>query len=331
LEFYLRLAVSTGDFNGIGIEAFAKSLKLLKDWDNLSKIQFIISVNSKLITEYLDCLDIAFEIGDNSIVIFGVKCTINEIQTSGDINFGKLSLQAGLQAAHSFQSSINLIKSNKADALLTLPINKEAMYMAGWKFPGHTESIAFEFGSKDQLMILFKNNVRVALATIHVPLQNVSKLLNKDLIIKNIGIFNDSLINDFGIENPRIAILGLNPHAGEQGNIGIEELEIIEPAINYLKKNSYIAFGPFAADGFFAHGDYKQYDGIFAMYHDQGLIPLKLLANGGGVNFTAGLPIVRTSPDHGTAFAIAGMNKANGLSTADAIISVFQIYENRNK
>jgi 4-hydroxythreonine-4-phosphate dehydrogenase len=180
-------------------------------------------------------------------------------------------------------------------------------------------------------MILFTGKLRVALATIHVPLKEVPDLIDFNTILNRMKIFYGSLINDFAIEKPKIAVLGLNPHAGENGDIGREEIESIIPAIEEFNKSSELACGPFSADGFFAHRMDREFDGILAMYHDQGLIPMKLLANGGGVNFTAGLPIVRTSPSHGTAFDIAGKGTADEKSALDAIIAAVNIAKNRNK
>jgi 4-hydroxythreonine-4-phosphate dehydrogenase len=210
-----------------------------------------------------------------------------------------------------------------------MPVAKSSLYLAGWKYPGHTEMLADYCQSQEHLMILMTDRVRVALATIHIPLSRINQILSSELIISKTITLHECLKTDFGIDSPAIAVLGLNPHAGEDGALGEEENKIILPAIKKLNVSGIRAEGPFPADGFFAHGAYRNYDAILAMYHDQGLIPLKMLAAGGGVNFTAGLPIVRTSPDHGTAYSIAGKNEANSQSSYDAIISAIEIVKRR--
>lgn len=326
----MKIAVSIGDVNGIGLECFAKALDKLTNTPN--ELSFILFGPYRLIIDYLDGLDINFEETENGIKLSGYEVEIRNKGIDASIEFGQVTAEAGQIAADSIANAVEYIKAGNADILLTLPINKKAISISGFKFPGHTEMLGESFGA-DPLMILFSGNVRVALTTVHVPIKTIQNLLRPRLIEAKYTALESSLRLDFGISKPRIAVLGLNPHAGEQGNIGTEEVSYINDTIeklNILHKHS-VAEGPFPADGFFGFGQYKEYDGILAMYHDQGLIPLKLLAQGGGVNFTANLSIVRVSPDHGTAYAIAGTNTADETSTLEAIQAGIAIVENRRK
>ncbi len=230
---------------------------------------------------------------------------------------GVLALDAGRHAVESLELALSALHAGHFDALVTLPVSKEANALAGWLYPGQTEMIAAMCGGTP-LMMLCTSTIRVALATIHIPLRCVAETLTVDGLCASIEALHKALHQDIGIAIPRIAVLGLNPHAGEHGRIGTEETTTIGPAIALAQRTMQVE-GPFPADGFFAFGAYKHYDGILAMYHDQGLIPLKLLAHGGGVNVTANLTVIRTSPDHGTAFSIAGTKSADPTSTIEAI------------
>ena len=227
--------------------------------------------------------------------------------------------------------AIRDVKSNQIDGIVTAPINKNAMKMSGFNFPGHTEFIAHSYNSKRDLMMFVSDSMKMALATKHVPLKDVPQMITKDFISSRLEVFNKTLIEDFGIERPTIAVLGLNPHAGEDGNIGNEEETEIRPAIIEAKKNGMMVMGPYSADGFFGSGMYRKFDGIMAMYHDQGLIPFKALSFGDGVNFTAGLPIIRTSPDHGTGYDIVGKNVADASSITKAIYCAIDIIRSRKE
>ncbi|GAB5464704.1 MAG: hypothetical protein Kapaf2KO_01400 [Candidatus Kapaibacteriales bacterium] len=252
-----------------------------------------------------------------------------ECVTSPELSFGTVSKDAGLLAGESIEKGVASCLANEIDALVTLPIQKESLYLAGWTYPGHTEMIAARCGSNNPLMIMEHQGLRVTLLTLHISVSEIPKYITSyriDTIVKG---FDKTLKRDFAVTNPKIALLSLNPHAGENGNIGTEEIDIYLDAIEELRKENITIEGPFAADGFFAHGAYKNYDGVVASYHDQGLTPLKLLANGGGVNFTGGLSIVRTSPDHGTAMDIAGKGMANPQSLIDAFDLAIEIVNNR--
>jgi 4-hydroxythreonine-4-phosphate dehydrogenase len=326
----MKIAVSIGDVNGIGLECFAKALDKLTD--SPKDISFVLFGPHRLILNYLDELDLNFEETENGIKLHNYHIDIKNRGIDASIEFGQITGEAGQIAADSIADAVKSIKAGDTDLLLTLPINKKAISLSGFNFPGHTEMLGESFGA-DPLMILFSGDVRVALATVHEPIHNVPHLLTPDLIENKYAALENSLRQDFGIANPRIAILGLNPHAGEQGNIGFEEVSYINDTIEKLniRHDNSTAEGPFPADGFFGFGQYKDYDGILAMYHDQGLIPLKLLAQGGGVNFTANLSIVRVSPDHGTAYPIAGTKTADETSTLEAIQSGITMIENRSK
>ena len=266
----------------------------------------------------------------SGIFIMHRFCPVIECPAKAVVDFGKISLDAGKLSAEAIELAVSKTIAGEFDAIVTMPVAKSSLYLAGWKYPGHTEMLASACNIKKYMMILCTRDIRVALVTIHIPLKDVASSISVGLIEEKIRIFNDSIIKDYGIKNPKIAVLGLNPHAGEDGSIGTEEIEIISPAISKMINNGINVSGPHPSDGFFAHGDYKNYDGILSIYHDQGLIPLKLLACGGGVNYTAGLPIIRTSPDHGTAFAIAGKGLANPQSTYDALEMAVEVFKQRN-
>lgn len=323
----MRLIVSIGDANGIGLEVFYKAIELVNNCDFSDELEIALAGDYSAVKSYFSKMNYDAEYLENKMIVFGREISIEQTIETSKINLGDLMPDSGKLAGAAIELSLNSIKAGQYDALLTLPISKEAIKMAGFNFPGHTEMIGNFCNFNSPLMILCSDTVRVALVTIHESIRKVPDLITEDLIIDRIKQFSESLIIDYGIKKPKIAVLGLNPHSGENGKIGKEENEIIIPAIN----KSEFAYGPFPADGFFAHGDYKNYDGILAMYHDQGLIPLKMLAAGAGVNFTAGLPIIRTSPDHGTAFSIAGKNIAEAESTFNAIKLALSVYKNRIK
>ncbi len=328
----MKIIISCGDLNGIGVEALIKSFELIKYYSkDVSNIDFYLASNSNSIKEYIQLCKLNAQVIGNKLLIEDYSIEIIDIHDYFPLQLGKLTSKAGAAAYESIVYSAKSVLDGKFDAILTLPISKEAIYLAGVNFSGHTEILAEICHISHPLMILFDKNIRVALATIHIPLKEVHYELTCSKIITCAKKFNHSLRSDFGIGNPKIAVLSLNPHAGENGKIGHEENEIIIPAIQKLKAMDIDASGPFASDGFFAYEEYKNFDGIISMYHDQGLIPLKLLSKGAGVNFTAGLPIVRTSPDHGTGYQIAGKNLADAQSTLNAIFELQNIVLNRKK
>jgi len=317
----IRLGITVGDMSGIGLEVLYGALKS----NCASEYEVYLYANPQSVAYYYNSLFGSgnWSLPDNvRIVSYGEYV---------EAQFGKPNNEIAISAILSLEKAANDALKDDIDAIVTLPIAKKVLQQVGWNFPGQTEFFAQTVQSSSYLMILCTNKVRVALASIHVPLHSVSDLISKEKIEYTITLFAQSLKKDYGVPNPSIAVLGLNPHAGEGGSIGMEEIESIMPAIENTRRQGIEAAGCFPADGFFAHGEYKRYDGIIAMYHDQGLIPLKMLAQGGGVNVTAGLPIVRTSPDHGTAYGIAGKNMADSRSMAEAINMAAEIVKNRRK
>ena len=229
----------------------------------------------------------------------------------------------------SLKAAVVALKNKSLDALVTAPLHKYAMQSSEFSFTGHTPYLKEEFQAEDVLMLMVAENMRVGLLTEHVSIGDVAKNISKESIIKKINLLKNSLKKDFGIDKPKIAVLGLNPHAGDHGLVGKEEKEIILPAILDSRKSDCIVMGPYSADAFFARGTHEKFDAVLAMYHDQGLIPFKSLALGEGTNFTAGLSVIRTSPDHGTAFDIAGKNKADESSFRAAVFAAIEIFDTR--
>jgi 4-hydroxythreonine-4-phosphate dehydrogenase len=248
-----------------------------------------------------------------------------------NITLGKASEASGQYAIQSLDQAVQDLKNGVVDALVTAPINKQAMKLAKFPFPGHTEYFTQVFQSGDSLMLMVNDDFRIGLVTNHLPLGEVAAEITKERVATKIRILNESLKVDFGIERPTIGVLGLNPHAGDGGVIGSEEEQVIRPAVIEAKKNGIMAMGPFPADGFFGSAQFKKFDGILAMYHDQALIPFKTLSFGNGVNFTAGLPYIRTSPDHGTAYDIAGKNAADPSSFRQALYLSLDIVRRRKE
>lgn len=313
----MKIIASFGDPNGIGFETFVKSFFISKS--AFENIDFTIAANKATIEEYISKCGLVASLECNNLIINDHKVAILDVPYT-EVQFGRITMEAGKFAYNSLQMAANLVKQSKYDALLTLPISKYSISLAGFHFPGHTEYLASVDNCSDCLMILFNEKMKVALATIHIPIKEVAPKITNELLTKKITTFHHSLQSDFGSISPKIAILSLNPHSGEQGNIGSEENEIIIPVINSFQSQLLAVAGPFPSDSFFRNDDYLKYDGIFAMYHDQGLIPLKMNSRNGGVNYTAGLSFIRVSPDHGTAYDIAGMNIADPMSTYQAII-----------
>jgi 4-hydroxythreonine-4-phosphate dehydrogenase len=312
------IAISMGDFNGVGPEVILKHLSKI----DLSSSTPLLIGSETVFQFYEKSLNIRVarhrisetsEIEEGSVNIL----SISDIDES-DIQPSKISKSAGLAAMKAVEYGINSCLAGQADALVTAPISKEAIHKAGYIYPGHTEFLAEKTGTELVTMILATDQLRVGLQTGHIPMKEVPGSINSNDIVYKIESLDKSLRENFGIDHPKIAVLGLNPHAGDGGVLGTEETEFIQPAVNEVHKKGIHAEGPFPADGFFGSRKHTQYDAILAMYHDQGLIPFKALSFGKGVNFTAGLPIIRTSPDHGTAFDIAGQNKANPDSFTSA-------------
>lgn len=324
----MKIIVTIGNCNGIGLEVFYKSIFKLAQQN--FKDEIAICGNIQIIEEYFSKMKFDYKIEDYLINISGLWIKCISTPAYCPVNFAVDSELSGKTAAESLDYAVQAVSNKEFDAIVTLPISKYSMQLAGWDCPGHTEYLARKCGVETPMMILFDDKLRIALATIHTAIKDVAGELNIEKIKNTIQMFNNSLKSDFAIPAPKLAVLGLNPHSGEQGKFGSEEIEIIEPAIKQMKDSVNVS-GAFPSDGFFGFGDYKKYDGVIAMYHDQGLIPLKLLCKGAGVNFTANLPFVRTSPDHGTGFSIAGKNVSSESSTLMAIKYAGIISNNRKK
>ncbi len=315
-----------GDVNGIGTEIIIKSLNKLY---NSTPHNFIFITPINVFDSVIKNIQPAFSynIVENIPDKFYKKVTILKLPDT-EIEYGKVSSHSGLTAFNSIKTAFNLLKEKKADAMITAPISKKALTIAGINYPGHTEMLADWCNTDNFLMVFLSEKMKSALVTIHLPVKNIAKEITLLKLTSSFEIIINTLQNDFLIPNPKVAILGLNPHAGEDGVIGKEEGEIIIPAINSSKFKNHL-FGPFSPDAFFGRHRYKDFDLVLGMYHDQVLIPFKMLNSGKGVNYTAGLPIVRTSPDHGVAFDIAGKFTADESSILEAFYSAERIVNNR--
>ena len=326
----IRVGITHGDFNGIGYET------IIKTFENSGMLELCAPVVyglHKAATAYRKVLNTQdfnfFGIQDADHIAKNHCNFINLSDADITVEPGVISHAAGFWAVRALQRATDDLIAGKIDVLVTAPFNKSTVQSNEFSFPGHTEYLAERANEKQYLMLLISDKLRVGTVTGHIPIQEVAGKLSIDLIIQKVKVMNASLIQDFGITKPRIAVLGLNPHAGDNGLIGKEEQNIIAPAVQKLNEEGILAFGPYAADGFFGVGSWSKFDGVMAMYHDQGLIPFKSIAFHQGVNFTAGLPFVRTSPDHGTAYDIAGKNLADPDSLREAIYAGIDIYRNR--
>lgn len=327
----LKIGISIGDFNGIGLEVILKNLARPKLAEMAT---FVIYGSTKVVSYHKNIVDVDvhYHNAPNIDRIRTDKINIVNCWTENvNITLGKPTDLSGKYAVRSLEAATKDLRHGLIDALVTAPIHKEAMKMANFPFPGHTEYITREMQAKESLMFMVHDVLKVGLVTNHLPIGQVKEIVTRALILKKLRLMAESLKMDFGIERPTIAVLGLNPHAGDGGVIGTEDDEIVRPAVIEAKKKGLLAMGPFPADGFFGAGQHLKFDGILAMYHDQGLVPFKLLSFGEGVNFTAGLSGVRTSPDHGTAFDIAGENKANPDSFRRAIFLAMDIVRRRKE
>ena len=329
-ERKIRVAITQGDTNGVGYEVIFKAFA---DPTILELCTPIIYGSPKIAAYHRKALNIdtnfsiinnADEARDGRVNL--LNCFDDEVK----VELGLPSTEAGSAALKALDRAMTDFRSGLYDVLVTAPINKATIQSPGFHFPGHTEYIETSVGDGQKaLMILMNETLRVALVTTHLPIKDVAKAITKEGIIEKTTIFHTALKRDFRISNPRIAVLALNPHAGDDGLLGQEEKEIISPAIEELAGKGIQAFGPYPADGFFGSGAYDHFDGVLAMYHDQGLAPFKTIALESGVNYSAGLPIVRTSPDHGTAYDIAGQGKADENSMRQAIYTAIDVFRNR--
>lgn len=328
-EKMVRLGISIGDFNGIGPEVI---LKTFSDERILQVCTPVVYGSTKVLSYHKNIVpncSINFHvISEPGKAREGHFNVVNCWQETANITLGQLTEEGGKYALISLDKMTRDLRDGHLDAVVTAPVNKKALDLVQFPYTGHTEYFQDVFGG-ESLMTLVYEDLRVALVTNHVPIGEVAGMIRKDLVKKKIAAFHDSLMRDFGKDRPKIAVMGLNPHAGDDGAIGKEDEEEIRPAVIEAKKAGILAFGPYPADGFFGSGQHRKFDGILAMYHDQGLVPFKTLAFGGGVNFTAGIQAVRTSPDHGTAFDIAGKGIADAGSFRQAVYLAVDILKQR--
>lgn len=333
-EQLIRVGITHGDINGIGYEVI---LKALNDPRMTEMCTPVIYGSAKIAAFYRKNIDMqpvqltqaasADEIRNGAVNI------INVVPDDVKVEPGVDTRTAGEAAYTALERAVADLRAGRIDVLVTAPINKHNIQSDTFTFPGHTEYLEAALAGEGEkaLMVMCSDDMRVALVTTHMPLSRVPAAITREGIVDKLRVFNRSLIRDFGVHAPRIAVLSLNPHAGEDGLLGTEEKEIIAPAIEDARGKKILAFGPYAADGFFGSGIYHRFDGVLAMYHDQGLAPFKALAMECGVNFTAGLPYVRTSPDHGTGYDIAGKGAASEQSMRSAIYAAIDIYRNRRR
>lgn len=325
------IGITHGDINGIGYEVMLKTLSDNRILDSFIPVIYGSSKAAAFYRKHLDIQSLNLNIVNtieeiNTKRINIINCVDDEIK----VELGISTEEAGKAAFVALERATEDLKKGALQALVTAPINKKNIQSVEFKFPGHTEYLEKKFGTgKSALMMLVNDVMRVAVVTGHVPVKDVSTEITEKLIVEKLSVLNESLKKDFSIVRPRIAVLGLNPHAGDNGVIGDEEERVIIPAIKQAEELGIICVGPYPADGFFGSGNFSKFDAVLAMYHDQGLIPFKTVSMDSGVNFTAGLPIIRTSPDHGTAYDIAGQNIASEESFRQAIYMACDIYQNR--
>ena len=333
----MRIGITHGDFNGVGYEVILKALSDDRILELFTPVVYGIPALAEWYTRAFDLAPLSWHVVSDSSEIKNGAYNFVNIDPEGkvpEVHAGESVPEAGAAALEALEQAVVALKEEKIDALVTAPINKNNIQGDNFHFPGHTEFLEDRLGEGDEskaLMILCSGGLRVALATAHVPLSEVSHAITKDGIKEKLEIFNRSLMRDFGVTHPHIAVLSINPHAGDHGVIGSEDDEIVAPAIAEVRQAGIQAFGPYPSDGFFGAGQCPKGDGVLAMYHDQGLIPFKTLSMDEGVNFTAGLPYVRTSPDHGTGYDIAGHGEASADSLRAAIYTAIDIVRNRDR
>lgn len=327
-----RIGITVGDLNGVGPEVV---IKALADNRLLNMVTPVLYGSSRVVSFYKKLLNIE-ELNYAQVKAKGQFAhkavnVVNCWEDNFEITPGKPSKESGKAAFTALKWACDELKEGLLDALVTSPIDKSTIHSSEFPFKGHTEFLTQYFGAGESLMFMVSDAIKVGLVTEHVSLAEVSKLITKERLLAKLSVMEASLKKDFGINKPRIAVLGLNPHAGDGGLIGQEDDQVIKPVVNDLRNKGKLVFGPFPSDGFFGMAQYTRYDGVMAMYHDQGLIPFKSIAFENGINFTAGLSVVRTSPDHGTAYAIAGKNQANEGSIREAIYRAGDIFRHRTE
>ncbi|MFP4664235.1 MAG: 4-hydroxythreonine-4-phosphate dehydrogenase PdxA [Bacteroidales bacterium] len=330
MENKIRLGITHGDINGISYEIIIKTLRDSRITDFCTPVIYgspkVAAYHRKAINVSnfsLNHINDATESNPKRVNV------INVVDENIRVELGKSTAEAGESSFLALEAAVNDLQVGKIDALLTAPINKQNIQREGFDFKGHTEYLAERFETEDYLMLMISDEMKVGVVTGHLPVSEIAENITEEAILNKLRVLNKSLIYDFAIRKPKIAVLGLNPHVGDEGLLGKEEQDIIIPALDKAREEDIMALGPYPADGFFGNAAYRGFDAVLAMYHDQGLAPFKALAKDGGVNYTAGLPFVRTSPDHGTAYEIAGDGKASDEAFRKALYLALDIHKTR--
>ena len=327
----IRVGISIGDPNGIGPEVVIKALGREGVLDLVTPVVYASrAALSRYATEEHPALDYTV-VGSAEEAEDGEVSLVEAFAEDLDYHPGEATEAGGRAAALSLERAVAELKDGQLDALVTAPINKSVMPAGDFPYPGHTEMLTEQLGTEESLMFLVTDDLRVGVVTNHIPVSEVAAAVTKEAILKKLEIMDASLRADFGIHRPVIAVLSLNPHAGDEGRIGDEDIKVVRPAVEAAKEKGLLAMGPFPADGFFGSGKQQKFDAVLAMYHDQGLIPFKALSFGKGVNFTAGLPAIRTSPDHGTAYDLVGKDEASPESFLSALFLARRTFLNRER
>lgn len=329
-EEKIKVGISVGDLNGIGSEIILKTFEDSRMLEFCTPVIFASVKTMSFFKRHFNSSINFHGINDVNQVVEGKVNVVNCWKENVEINFGAEELKIGAYAIKSLEAATNALKNGAVDVLVTAPINKHNIQSETFKFPGHTNYLAQALDGKS-LMFMVTDTLKVGLLTDHVPVKDVSKHITSKNIEEKIETIYSSLVKDFKINKPKIAVLGINPHAGDHGVIGDEDDKILRPTLQKIKDSGKLVYGPYSADSFFGSNNYKNFDAIVASYHDQGLIPFKTISFGKGVNFTAGLSKVRTSPDHGTAYEIAGKNNADESSFKEAVFVAIQIFNNRKE
>ncbi|WP_027127663.1 4-hydroxythreonine-4-phosphate dehydrogenase PdxA [Gelidibacter mesophilus] len=326
----IRVGISVGDLNGIGSEIILKTFEDSRMLEFCTPIIFASIKTMSFFKKHFESGINFHGINDLNQVIEGKVNVLNVWKENIEIAFGQEDLKAGEYALKSLASATEALKVDAIDVLVTAPINKLTIQSENFKFPGHTNYLAKELGG-NSLMFMVTDNLKVGLLTDHVPVKDVAQQITVKLVEEKVQAVYDSLVKDFRVNKPKVAVLGINPHAGDNGVIGDDDEKILKPTLQKIREKGKLVYGPYSADSFFGSKNYLNFDAIIASYHDQGLIPFKTITFGEGVNYTAGLSKVRTSPDHGTAFEIAGKGTADETSFKTAVFTAIQVFKNRKE
>jgi len=329
-QYKIKVGISIGDLNGIGPEIVLKTFSEMSMLDFCTPVIFASDKTVSFVKKQLDSSVNVHGINDLKSIAEGKVNVLNIWKEPFRFNLGEGTVESGRLAIASFVKATEALRKGDIDVLVTAPISKANIQSDDFAFPGHTDYLAQELEG-EAMMLMVSDELRVGLLTDHVPVKDVASTITRDLIVEKVNTLYNSLCRDFGVVNPKIAVLGINPHVGDNGVIGDDDDKIVIPTLEEMRASGKIVYGPYAADSFFGSGNYKNFDGVIAAYHDQGLIPFKTLSFGKGVNYTAGLEAIRTSPDHGTAYEIAGKNKADIGSFRQAVYMAIEVYRNRKE